>query len=169
MGAADANFCNALHRARHTLEPELPPKANSSYLLRSGQVVTFSGLVTAATGTVTTVTQGPDSRFGMQAPIPRAITVKTPGGLQSSTTASRTVTLSNPGNVLSLTNQTSSLTVNGKTLTSSYDAASHTYTTTTAMGKTYTTQVDAQQRPVLVQVPGLAPVSYTYDSRGRPR
>ncbi len=123
---------------------------------------------TAASGTVTTVTQGPDPRFGMQAPIHTAITVKTPGGLQSSTTASRTVSLTDPGNVLSLTNQTSSLTVNGKTLTSSYDAASRTYTTTTAMGKKYTTQVDAQQRPVLVQVPGLAPVSYTYDSHGRP-
>ncbi len=46
VGAADANFRNALHRARHTLEPELPPKANSSYLLQRGQVVTFSGLVT---------------------------------------------------------------------------------------------------------------------------
>ncbi len=51
---------------------------------------------TAPDGTVTSVLEGPDPRFGMQAPVPAAITVKLPSGLTSNTTTVRTAALSVP-------------------------------------------------------------------------
>src|SRR5690606_23824454 len=38
---------------------------------------------------------------------------------------------------------------------------------TSPMGRTSTTTLDARGRALLVESPGLAPLTYTYDSRGR--
>jgi hypothetical protein len=77
---------------------------------------------TTADGAITTLTPGPDPRFGMQAPIPKTLTVRMPSGLTSSLAMTRGVTLSDPTNLLSLTNQTDTLTLNGRTTTSVYNA-----------------------------------------------
>jgi len=74
---------------------------------------------TGPDGTVVTIVQGPDPRFGMQSPIVESMEVSTPGGLTQAITMSRTVTLSDPNDPLSLTSQTDTMVVNGKTLTSS--------------------------------------------------
>lgn len=56
----------------------------------------------APDGTITTPVEGPDPRFGMQAPILKSLTVATPLGLTSTLTTTRAVTFSNPTNPLSL-------------------------------------------------------------------
>lgn len=126
-----------------------------------------SRATTTPDGTVTTILQGPDPRFGMQAPLASSVTVRTPGGLTYTATASRTASLSDPHNLLSLTSQVDTATVNGRAYTSTYTAATRTFTDTTAAGRQRTTTVDAQGRVVREEIAGLLPVDYTYDTRGR--
>ena len=121
----------------------------------------------ATDGTVTTVLEGPDPRFGMQAPVPGAVSVKLPSGLTSNTTTARTAALSNPNDPFSLTRLTETVSVNGKTSTSAFNKVTLTYTNTSPAGRVSTTTVNDQHRPVMRQVPGLNAVSYTYDTRGR--
>ena len=84
-----------------------------------------SRTTTTPDGTLGTASQGPDPRFGMQAPRLETLTVTTPGGLTSTTTSSRTATFvdpegdpKDPANVASVTD---TITVNGKTATSVQD------------------------------------------------
>jgi RHS repeat-associated protein len=110
---------------------------------------------------------GPDPRFGMSAPVLTSRTVTTPAGVTSSLTATRVVTLSDPLNPLSVQSLASTLTVNGRPYTSTFDAASRTITDTTPAGRQVVTTLDLQGRPVRKQLIGLAPVAYAYDDRGR--
>jgi len=126
-----------------------------------------SQTVTAPDGTVTTTVQGPDPRFGMQAPITKSLSVKLPTGLTSTLTTSRTAALSNPADPLSLTSQTDTLVINGRTYTSVFNQTAKTITTTTPAGRTSTVTLDAQGRVITEQVTGLESVSYTYDALGR--
>jgi YD repeat-containing protein len=128
----------------------------------SGEEVT-----TAPDGTVTTQRDGPDPRFGMQAPVPRTVTVKMPSGLTSSTTTVRMATLADPTNLLSLTDLTETTTINGKAYQSTYEAATATWTHISPSGRQRTTVLDSQGRPVSTQVAGLEPLFYSYDARGR--
>jgi RHS repeat-associated protein len=123
-------------------------------------------VTTMPDGTTTTETQTPDPRFGMQAPV-RGTTIKTPGGLTATTTMSRSVSLTDPRNPLSLTSMTEWSTVNGKTYTSAYNKSAKTITTTTPAGRTRTAKLDAKGRIIEEQIPGLDPVSYVYDEKGR--
>lgn len=59
------------------------------------------------------------------------------------------------------------MTVNGRTFTSLYTAASQTFVNTTAEGRQFTLTIDDQGRPVLDQIAGLLATNYAYDSRGR--
>jgi RHS repeat-associated protein len=110
---------------------------------------------------------GPDSRFGLSAPVVTSRTITTPGGLTSSLAATRVATLADPLNPLSLQTQVDTLTLNGRTYTSSFDAASRTFTHTTPAGRRVVTVLDAQGRPVQKQIADLDPLGYSYDSRGR--
>ncbi|MBI2877240.1 MAG: hypothetical protein HYY20_10190 [Candidatus Tectomicrobia bacterium] len=118
-------------------------------------------------GTIMTLTEGPDPRFGMQAPVTSRLKITTPSGLTSTQTEARTVTLSDPLNPLSLTRATDTITTNGKTFTQTYDAATRVTTAVTPAGRQTTTTQDAQGRVVETRIPGLEPVRYTYDDRGR--
>jgi len=122
---------------------------------------------TAADGTISRLVEGPDPRFGMQAPQPKAIIVSVPGGLSSSTTFTRDVTLSDSADQLSLTQQIDRATRNGKTSTSVYDATTKTIISTSAQGRTGSAKLDAKGRPVENQVTGLNAVNTEYDNRGR--
>ena len=122
---------------------------------------------TVADGTVTTLKKGPDPRFGMQAPISSALTLRMPSGLTSSLAMTRTVTLSNPSNLLSVTSQTDTLTLNGRTATSTYTASTKTRTDRSPANRVATTTLDAQGRVVRAQADSLEPVAFTYDPRGR--
>ncbi|MGQ0595104.1 MAG: NHL domain-containing protein, partial [Gammaproteobacteria bacterium] len=103
----------------------------------------------APDGTVTTVLEGPDPRFGMQAPLPRSATVKTPGGLASMV---QTASLADPNDPLTLTALRDTVTVNGKAYQRTYEASARTWTRTTPAGRLSTIETDAKGRPVVNQV-----------------
>jgi RHS repeat-associated protein len=121
---------------------------------------------TAPDGTITTVTDGPDPRFSMQAPITSKATVVT-GGLTSTLTNARTTTLSNPANLLSLTALTDTVTLNGRTSTSVYDAATQTVTNSSAAGRKAIATIDSLGRVMQAQATGILASNFSYDTRGR--
>ncbi|MCB1881453.1 MAG: hypothetical protein KDI54_15605 [Gammaproteobacteria bacterium] len=118
-------------------------------------------------GTQTRSVEGADPRFGMDAPVPTSVTVNTPGGLTNSRSRNRSAELADANDILSLKRLTETATLNGRTTTSVYDAATRTTTNTSAAGRISTNQIDALGRPVLTQTAGLEPVAYAYDARGR--
>jgi RHS repeat-associated protein len=122
---------------------------------------------TTPDGTVTTALEGPDPRFGMQAPLLQSLAVMTPGGLTSTMTRTRTVALADPLDLLSLTQLTDTVSVNGRLYTSIYDAASRTVTSQTPAGRRRISLLDAQGRVLEERVDGLEPIRFTYDSLGR--
>jgi RHS repeat-associated protein len=124
-------------------------------------------LFNAADGTLTTVQLGPDPRFGMQAPVASKVLTKTPAGLTSTVTRTRTATLTTPTDPLSLATLTESTTVNGNTDRAVFDAANRTLTYTSPAGRTAATTLDSQGRPLTHRVAGLEPLQYSYDGRGR--
>jgi RHS repeat-associated protein len=126
-----------------------------------------SQTVTAADGTKTTHQPGPDPRFGMQAPVIATQTVTLPSGLTQNRSTSRAVTLSNPLDPLSIVTETDTATVNGKTWTTSFNAAQGAFTMTTPVGRTTTTMIDAAGHPTQLSMPGIAATVMFYDSRGR--
>jgi YD repeat-containing protein len=122
---------------------------------------------TAADGTVSEIVEGPDPRFGMSAPVITSQMITTPGGLALNLTQERTADLADDDDPLSLVTLTDTATLNGRTSTSVYDAATRTTTSTTPEGRTSTETIDALGRPTRFEVPELAPVSLAYDSSGR--
>jgi YD repeat-containing protein len=121
---------------------------------------------TAPDGTVTVAIQGPDPRFGMQAPITKSQTV-TSGGLTSTLTTAVTADLTTPGDPLSLTTLIANTTLNGRLATSVYHAASRITTTTSAAGRVSYSVLDAKGRVSETGLTGLDAVHYSYDARGR--
>jgi RHS repeat-associated protein len=118
-------------------------------------------------GMTTTTQTGPDPIWGMQSPVNLSIESHTPEGLIFSTASDRDVTLGSEDDPFSVTAITETYTTNGRTSTSSYDAATQTWTQTSAGNRTATVQINAQGQPVLSQITGLGSASYSYDSRGR--
>ena len=120
-------------------------------------------------GSVADVVEGPDPRWGMQAPILASLTRTSPGGTVSKRTASRSITLADAGSPLSLTSQTDSIVLNGRSSSMVFDAAAHTLTATTAGNRQTVAKLDPKGRVVQQSAPGstLLPVVYTYDSNGR--
>ena len=108
-----------------------------------------------------------DPRWGMMAPVPKSLTVATPGGLTFSSTSTRTATLSDPANLLSLTTLDDTRVLNGRTATSHFDAATRTFTDTSPVGRVRTRTIDTQDRTTASQLTGLAAVTRTYDAVGR--
>jgi RHS repeat-associated protein len=123
----------------------------------------------APDGTSELVKKGPDPRWGMQTPIIQSAVTKTPSGLTSSMTTTRSAALSEFGNPWSMTKVTDTVAVNGKNWLRSYDAATRTITSTSPLGRTSVVTLDEKGRAVKAEVPGLAPVTLSYDERGRPK
>jgi len=123
--------------------------------------------VTAPDGTLTTLTERADPRFGLQAPLPGTLTVRTPSGLTATLSTTRALTLSDPNNVFSFSTITDTVTLNGRTATSTYTAATKTFTDTSPANRQVTSTLDPQGRVLTTQVTGLAPISFAYDPRGR--
>ncbi|WP_227546118.1 NHL domain-containing protein [Marinobacter fonticola] len=123
--------------------------------------------VTRPDGTRVVSEQAPDPRFGMLAPFTKERSVETPGGLALQQTTQRTAALEDPLDPLSHTALTETVTVNGRTQNAAYDAATRTWSATSATGRTGTVQLNAQGRPILRQFGSLADVTYGYDPRGR--
>jgi len=121
----------------------------------------------ATDGTRIVLTEGPDPRFGMLSPVPESLTVTTPNGLAATVTTTRDVTLSAPDDPLSLTTLTETVSLNGRTSTRAYDAATKTYTNNTPENRQSTQVINAQGRIIQSQVPGIEAVNIDYDIRGR--
>ncbi len=137
---------------------------------RADEVIGTDGTstLTQPDGTVIKSVQGPDPRFGMQAPILTSMVQSTPGGVTSTTTGSRQVALADPNDPLSLTSLTDTRTVDGHSWTRAYDAAKHTLTQTTPAGQLTVFTLDQQGRVVQSDPgAGVAPVTYGYDGAGR--
>lgn len=118
-------------------------------------------------GSTVNLVLGPDPRWRMQAPVVSSATVTTPGGKVHTTTSQRTVTLATASDLLSLRTLTETATINGRTFTRAYDAASRTLTDTSPTGRWETITVDARGRVSQTQFGGLAVNNFTYDLQGR--
>ena len=121
----------------------------------------------SADGTQTSLTPGPDPRWGLLAPTTTPATIRTPAGLVGSVSTTRAVTLADPNDPFSLVTLNQTDTINGRTYTSAYSGTSRTFTGTTPSGRRGTATIDALGRPVQLQVAGLNPSVLTYDARGR--
>ncbi|HVP02570.1 MAG TPA: hypothetical protein VMT10_08380, partial [Solirubrobacteraceae bacterium] len=99
---------------------------------------------TAPDGTTATSQLSPDPRFGMQAPFTGAAQTTSPGGVQVTTSQSRTAQLTNPDDPLSLTGLTVTSSIGSDIFTTRFDKSSLTFTTTSAESRSSTTQVDSQ-------------------------
>ena len=119
-----------------------------------------------ADGTVTSVTVGPDPRFGTQAPVARTLSFSTPSGLTSVIQEDRTVALASPLDLLTLSRATNTLTINGRPYTRTFDAASMTITNRTPMGRQMVSLLDTRGRVVEQRVDGLEPLRFTYSPVG---
>ena len=110
---------------------------------------------------------GPDPRFGLQAPFPSSMTIRTPSGLTYTRTETRSVTLGNPPDPLRPTALTDTVVLNGKTFTRTFNASTRTITDRTPVGRTEVTTLDSQGRMSTVQRGGFALQTYGYDAQGR--
>ena len=122
---------------------------------------------TAPSGSTSSLVQGPDPRWGMQAPLASSLVATTPGGLSATVSSGRTANLSEASNPLNLTTQTDTVTINGRTYSSTYTASTRRFTNTTPVGRQSTSAVDHLGRLLQSQFAFLHPVRFSYDSRGR--
>jgi YD repeat-containing protein len=118
-------------------------------------------------GTTVNMTEGPEPRFGMLSPIPSSRVIKTPSGLTSTTTTTRSVTFSLLNPTL-LATQTDIVKANGRIYTYVFDAASNSFANTSPAGRQSTKVVNALGQVLSSNVAGLNTASYAYDSQGRP-
>jgi RHS repeat-associated protein len=138
-------------------------QTHESKTLQSGQIVETTRL---PDGKSTSLTEGPDPRWGIQAPVPVSGDL-TMGRVRLNLTTSRTATVGTAGNPFSLTSQTQLQTINGNTYTYSYTGADRTYTETSPVGRTLTSVLDSEERVISSQAPGLGANTFAFDSRGR--
>jgi RHS repeat-associated protein len=122
---------------------------------------------TFADGTVIAGVYGPDPRFGMDTPVMQNQSIVTPSGLTNTITRTRTATLADDADLLSHEALSESTTINGKTFTRNYDAATRTWTNTSAEGRTKTLTLNSLGQLAEINVSGLATTSFDYDSQGR--
>ena len=91
-----------------------------------------------------------------------------PSGLEQVRTEARATTLADPSNPLSFDKiELRSIVGADAPSISTYDAASRRWTTLSPEGRMSTSTLDAQGRLVRTDVPGLARLSMSYDTRGR--
>ncbi|MGW6027400.1 NHL domain-containing protein [Streptomyces sp. NPDC055099] len=126
-----------------------------------------SRTTTTPDGSVYVEKTDPDPRWGMQAPFATESAITTPTGLRRLTITERSADLAEPGNPLSLTRLAARTTSDGHTYTATYDAGTRTWTHTSPTGPLTTVTTDDAGRLVRIQTASLAPLTATYDDRGR--
>ncbi len=124
-------------------------------------------VITSPDGTQVVSKQGPDPRFGMQAPFAEQVTITTPDGLTSVVTTEKTAELTDVNNPLSVESLTTKITTNGKVSIGIYDAANKKTISTSAAGRQTVSYFDNKGRVIKDETPELANVYYGYDDRGR--
>lgn len=121
---------------------------------------------TSTDGTVTTIKNVPDPRFGLSGEFAGTISIKTPSGLTSSISESRSAPITDPTDPFSFQLWSDTVKANLNSLVSTYEPSTHTLLLTTPMGRKTTTVLDALNRPVSREFGSLATVLYSYDSEG---
>jgi RHS repeat-associated protein len=111
-------------------------------------------------------TEGPDPRFGTQAPLLATSATTTPLGLQRITTQSRSATLTNPADPLSLSTLVDQNSVNGRTQTTTFTAQGRRVEMITRAGRRRTAYLDTRGNTVRIDIPGLVSTMYGYDTLG---
>jgi RHS repeat-associated protein len=122
---------------------------------------------TGPDGTVVTLAQGSDPRFGMQVPIMSRMTARTPGGLLATITSGRRTILANPADPASVVSQVDSALLNGRKFRHTYVASTRTSTAVTPMGRSTSGRLDEFGRLLEESMPEFTSLQYQYDSRGR--
>ncbi|MCP5197341.1 MAG: hypothetical protein H6974_11225 [Gammaproteobacteria bacterium] len=122
--------------------------------------------VTAPDGMILEALEGPDPRFGMQAPLTTEQTITT-GGLTATVNRSATVSPVNPPDPLTFDTLTDTTTVNGRTTTQVYTAATRRTDTTSPAGRQRYAILDAQGRVIERGLTGIAPVRLSYNAQGQ--
>lgn len=140
---------------------------STGFLLTRAEVPNGRDTETTPDGTITTLTHGPDPRFGMQAPIESENTFVTPGGKTVTLTTTRATTLSDPLNPLSLTAFSETLNVNGADFAMTFAPATRTFLNTSAEGRTSGLTIDALGRATSIQQGNLTPMKLSYSARSR--
>jgi len=123
--------------------------------------------VQLANGQTVVTTFGPDPRFGMQAPIVVSRQQITPGGVVNEFTASRTVQLADPADPFSAIQIVDTESFNGASFVRDRNTVSGTSTETSPAGRPLVVANNAAGQLTSVGVDALAPLRYSYDSRGR--
>lgn len=118
-------------------------------------------------GTVRTVAQGFDPRFGAQVPVMNRVTTRTPSGLLATVTGGRRTVLSNQADPTSLVSQVDSMVLNGRLFRNTYVAATRTSTAVTPEGRSRSELLDTLGRAIEEAAPGITALQYQYDARGR--
>jgi len=118
-------------------------------------------------GMVIDLEKSADSRFGMQSPLVKNLSTRTPAGLVSTISTSRTTGLADPNNLLSVVAQAETVNLNGKVYRTHTDIASRTKTFSSPHGRTVISNFDSLERVTKTQVGTFEPMNYTYDLRGR--
>src|SRR5712664_1553255 len=118
-------------------------------------------------GRTLTRTQQPDPRWGPQSPLLNTVSIATPGGLTSALSLNRAVALADSSDPLSLTTLTDTTRINGQTYTRTFDASRKQLSSVSPAGRRTITNFDDRGRIVKAEVPGLLPMAFTFDGRGR--
>ena len=123
--------------------------------------------ITRSDGGSRTITQGPDPRFGMGAPVTERAVETSPGGRVKTTTTDRSVSLDDASKPLSIESLTETVTVNGRTFDRTFDAATNEYTITTPEGRSTVLTLDDDADVAELSADGVDPVSIERNGDGR--
>lgn len=126
-----------------------------------------SQTIQSVDGMLVTLQEGADPRWSMLAPLVAQGTLKTPAGIASSFTLTRSATLANAQELLSLTTQTEVLRINGRAYRSQYTASERSLLTLSPVGRQRSSRFDPLGRLTYAELIGIAAVTYAYDAQGR--
>lgn len=121
-----------------------------------------------ADGTLVETTMQGDvgSRFGRAVDVPGTTVIETPSGLGAMVVSRRTSSNA-PDDFLTVTEEVDETRINGRLWRSRYDGDAGTYTVTSPLGRSASATLDSRQRPLTMSEPGVLPVTYAWDARGR--
>jgi YD repeat-containing protein len=120
---------------------------------------------TAPDGMQTVTTLKPDPRWQMLSSLPTN-SVVSPSGLTQVTASTQTATTS-ASDPLAVQSLSDVVINNGLSSSSAFTGATRTTVSTSPLGRTVTSTQDALGRPLQTTVPGVAPVTFAYDTHGR--
>ena len=124
-------------------------------------------LVTTPDGETSASLLNPDPRFSVQAPYAASGTTKTPSDLTTAVATVREILATDPGAWLGVGSLQERTSINNHWYTSTFNAATRTFTNRTPTNRQATVVIDALGRVVQKSMPTMESVITTYDTRGR--